>query len=133
MAESSETRGKYGVRPGSRTRDSLMKDQTGIIFLDYRQPLAIWEILFGLFKAKKYQGEQVVAEGWYRRSPVPHVQLKSIKLASGGALRKSWVPTLSRVSALFLITIGVLLVAFPGLVGWFSDHCTVYFVGANCN
>ena len=50
------------------SEDFVMRDETGIIFLDYRQPLAIWEMLFGLLKAGDFAGEPVVVEGWYRRA-----------------------------------------------------------------
>jgi Zn-dependent protease with chaperone function/Zn-finger nucleic acid-binding protein len=88
------------------SEDFVMRDETGIIFLDYRQPLAIWEFLFGLLKAGEYEGRDVVVEGWYRRSPVPYVQLKSIEC--DGKVRKSWVPLVSKLSALIVIAVGIL-------------------------
>jgi heat shock protein HtpX len=59
--------------------DFIMRDETGIIFLDYRQPFALWELLFGLLQAGKYNGRQVTVQGWYRRSPIPHVQIKTLE------------------------------------------------------
>lgn len=53
------------------SEDFVFQDETGILFLDYRQPLAIWNFLFGLLRAGQYQGEEVTVQGWYRRSPVP--------------------------------------------------------------
>ncbi len=61
------------------SEDFVLRDQTGIMFLDYRQPLAIWNWLFGLFRANKYQGQQVRAIGWFRRSPVPYLELFRIE------------------------------------------------------
>lgn len=87
------------------SEDFVMKDETGIIFLDYRQPLAIWELLFGLLKAGEYQGREVIVQGWYRRSPIPYVEVKSIEC--DGKVRKSWVPILYRLSAIALMVIGV--------------------------
>ena len=60
------------------SEDFILQDNTGIIFLDYRQPLAIWDFLFGLLRAGKYIGSDVTITGWYRRSPVPYIEIKSI-------------------------------------------------------
>ena len=86
------------------SEDFVMKDDTGIMFLDYRQPLAIWEWLFGLLKAGRYEDREVVVQGWYRRSPVPYVELKSIELH--GDVSRSWVPILNRLSAIALLVGG---------------------------
>ncbi len=86
------------------SEDFVMKDDTGIIFLDYRQPLAIWEWLFGLLKAGEFQGRDVEVQGWYRRSPVPYVELQSLRC--GGKETKSWVPTLYRLSSFALLAAG---------------------------
>ena len=61
------------------SEDFVMQDKTGIIYLDYQQPLAIWEFIFGLLKAKEYAGRDVEVAGWYRRSPVPYLEIKTIK------------------------------------------------------
>lgn len=87
--------------------DFVMKDATGIMFLDHRQPLAIWEMLFGLFKAGKYDGKDVVVVGWYRRAPVPFVQVKH--MFCDGDRIKSWVPALTRFTAIAFIVAGVAL------------------------
>ena len=53
------------------SEDFVMRDATGILFLDYRQPLRIWEWLFGLFRAGDFTGKSVEVVGWFRRAPVP--------------------------------------------------------------
>jgi heat shock protein HtpX len=45
------------------SEDLVLQDKSGIIFLDYRQPLAVWNFLFGLRKAGKFIGEDVVIKG----------------------------------------------------------------------
>ncbi|MFO0807962.1 MAG: zinc metalloprotease HtpX [Gemmataceae bacterium] len=62
------------------SEDFVMRDDTGLMFLDYRQPLRIWEWLFGLFRAGQYQGKNVRVTGWYRRSPVPYLEVKHIEV-----------------------------------------------------
>src|SRR4029079_6330521 len=40
------------------SEDFVLRDTTGIIFLDFNQPLAIWNKLFGLLKAGTYQSAE---------------------------------------------------------------------------
>jgi Zn-dependent protease with chaperone function len=93
-----------GVPGYIASEDFVMRDGTGIMFLDFRQPLGLWEFFFGLLKAGEYQGQEVTAQGWYRRAPMPYVELKSIEC--DGKVRKSWVPVLYQSSALFLVALG---------------------------
>ncbi len=65
------------------SEDFVMQDRTGILFLDYRQPLAIWNWLFGLFRAGRYQGKEVRVTGWFRRAPVPFLELWSLEVLDG--------------------------------------------------
>ena len=61
------------------SEDFVMQDDTGIIFLDYSQPIPFYDFFFGLLKAGEYTGRTVTVEGWYRRSPVPYIEIKSIE------------------------------------------------------
>jgi heat shock protein HtpX len=63
------------------SEDFVMRDGTGILFLDYRQPLKIWEWLFGLLRAGEFSGRQVEVTGWYRRAPVPYLEIKTLTVA----------------------------------------------------
>ncbi len=65
------------------SEDFVLQDNTGIMFLDYRQPLGIWSFLFGLLRAKRYTGKDVTITGWYRRAPVPYIEIKSLKSSEG--------------------------------------------------
>ena len=70
------------------SEDFVMRDGTGILFLDYRQPLRIWEWLFGLFRAGDFAGKPIEAVGWFRRAPLPYLELKSITV--DGVTRNSY-------------------------------------------
>lgn len=61
------------------SEDFVMQDDTGIIFLDYRQPIPLWDFFFGLLRRAKYDHQEAEVTGWYRRAPVPFIELKSIK------------------------------------------------------
>lgn len=71
--------------------DFVLDDGTGIMFLDYRQPLALWEALFGFLRADKFQGKRVTVSGWYRRAPTPFLEIAEIE-AEDGTRSKSWLP-----------------------------------------
>ena len=60
--------------------DYVLQDETGIIFLDYNQPLFILNKIFALFKSKQNIDRQAVVRGWYRRSPVPYVEMYSYEI-----------------------------------------------------
>jgi Zn-dependent protease with chaperone function len=63
--------------------DFVLQDETGILFLDYQQPLAIWNFLFGLLRAGEYQGADVTVRGWFRRAPVPYLEIYRLEPADG--------------------------------------------------
>lgn len=66
--------------------DYVLQDESGIIFLDYNQPLFILNKIFALFKAKENLDRTATVRGWYRRSPVPYVELYTIE--TGGKTKK---------------------------------------------
>ena len=90
------------------SEDFVMRDATGILFLDYRQPLRIWEWLFGLFRAGDFTGKAVEVVGWFRRAPVPYLELKSITV--DGVTRNSYARH-GLCSGRLLVLAGLLVVA----------------------
>jgi Zn-dependent protease with chaperone function len=62
------------------SKDFVLRDPTGILFMDYRQPLAIWNFLFGLLRAGTYQGKEVRISGWFRRAPVPFLEVYRLEV-----------------------------------------------------
>jgi Zn-dependent protease with chaperone function/Zn ribbon nucleic-acid-binding protein len=64
------------------SEDFVMQDETGIIFLDYSQPIPFWNFFFGLLKGAKYRNQEAEVTGWYRRMPVPYIELKQIKVGN---------------------------------------------------
>jgi hypothetical protein len=65
------------------SEDFVLQDRTGILFIDYRQPFAIWNFLFGLYRAGRYKGKEVRVTGWFRRSPVPYLELNHLEVLDG--------------------------------------------------
>jgi len=96
------------------SEDFVMRDGTGILFLDYRQPLRIWEWFFGLFRAGEFAGKPVEAVGWFRRAPLPYLELKSITV--DGVTRNSYARHARYVGAILLALVGIGLIAL-GFLG----------------
>jgi Zn-dependent protease with chaperone function len=90
------------------SKDFVIQDPTGILFLDYQQPLAIWGFLFGLLRAERYQGKEVRVTGWFRRSPVPHMELYRIEtLDDSQPLRRCYTLHARLILAGVLFAVGV--------------------------
>jgi Zn-dependent protease with chaperone function len=70
------------------SEDFVLQDPTGIMFLDYRQPLGLWNFFFGLLRAGRYQGKEVCVHGWYRRAPVPYLQIDRLEVLDGSLPRR---------------------------------------------
>lgn len=90
------------------SEDFVLRDTTGILFLDYQQPLAIWNFLFGLLKAGELQGEAVRVKGWFRRAPVPYFEIYQMETQNGDA-RTCYTPFASYAWSLLLLCGGIAL------------------------
>lgn len=95
------------------SEDFVMQDETGIIFLDYHQPLGIFEFLFGLLRASKYINQDVEIIGWYRRSPVPYIEIKKLKIA--GEESACFVYHVKLIFSIAVIILGFIM-AMPALL-----------------
>lgn len=89
------------------SEDFVVRDSTGIIFLDYRQPFGFWEWLFGLLRAGSYQGKRVTVTGWFRRSPVPFIEISTIAVEGTSGTRRCYVRTVKVLVGIALTGIGV--------------------------
>jgi Zn-dependent protease with chaperone function len=85
------------------SEDFVLRDRTGIIFLDYRQPFAIWDFFFGLLRAGRYQGKDVRVTGWYRRSPVPYLEVNRIEVLDGSLPARRCYSYHARLAVGFLL------------------------------
>ena len=87
--------------------DFVIKDETGIIFLDYNQPLFLINKIFALFKSKEYFDKEVEVVGWYRRNPVPYVEI--YKYTVDGKEKKIFTYPLGIAGRVILLVLGVFL------------------------
>lgn len=75
--------------------DFVIKDKTGIIFLDYNQPLFILNKIFALFKSNKMFDKEVTVKGWFRRNPVPFIEIYEYTV--DGTTKKVWTYLVSLI------------------------------------
>ena len=68
-------RGESGV---AWSPDLVLRDDTGLIFVLYRQTIPFARVLFGATEAETFVDQEVVIEGWYRRGATPYVEMSKI-------------------------------------------------------
>jgi len=88
--------------------DFIIKDNTGIIFLDYNQPMFILNKIFAIFKSSTYFDKEIEVKGWYRRSPVPYVEIYEYII--DGKTKKIWTYNFAMFSYILLLIISVILI-----------------------
>lgn len=88
--------------------DFVIKDNTGIMFLDYNQPLKTVNKIFAIFKSKEYFDKTIKVKGWYRRSPVPYVEIKEMEI--DGKIKKCYTYTWAKISRIILLIVFALLI-----------------------
>ena len=91
----------------------MIKDDTGIIYIDYNSPLFIINKIVALFKTPGYLDKDVKVRGWYRRGPVPYVEvyyfvIDGKKHATGQYTTGIVLNALIAVAGVVLIVIGIL-------------------------
>jgi Zn-dependent protease with chaperone function/Zn-finger nucleic acid-binding protein len=99
------------------SEDFVIQDRTGILFLDYRQPLALWDFVFGLLRAGKYQGKEVRVSGWFRRAPVPYLEVNHIEVLDDSLPPRSCYSRHARVAVgVLLVAVGIVVALLPLLM-----------------
>lgn len=91
------------------SEDFVIRDETGIIFLDYNQPLELINKLFALLKSKKYINQYAVVKGWYRRSPVPYIEIYTMTI--DGKEKKCYTYGFTIGLLITLLCIGAIILA----------------------
>jgi heat shock protein HtpX len=85
--------------------DFMVKDDTGIIYADYNSPSFLVNKFMGFFKNKDNLDKDVVVTGWYRRSPVPYIEIFNYKV--DGKTHRTGTYTFGIVIRLLLAVAGV--------------------------
>ena len=91
------------------SEDFVIKDKTGIMFLDYNQPMWLINKIFAFFKAKTFIDKDIIVKGWYRRSPVPYIEIYQMEM--DGKVKKVYTYLLKKIG-LFIGYIGFIVLIF---------------------
>ena len=95
--------------------DLVVTDRSGFVPLVYRQPVPFAAALFGLLRVPNWLGTEVVATGWYRRSPSPMVELASVRQIGpdGVTLRRAraWMWAARWTCSAGLVLVGLVVAA----------------------
>ena len=92
------------------SEDFVIKDNTGIVFLDYNQPVYLINKIFAIFKSSSYINKVITIKGWYRRSPVPYVEINTMNI--DGKIKKCYSYGTSKVVIWLFVLAGVGLIIF---------------------
>lgn len=100
------------------SEDLIIKDDTGIMFLEYQQPLTVHNTLFALFKAKDFINKKVIVKGWYRRNTKPYIEVYSIKIDD--KISKIYTYMALLISLFALVVVGFCFVLLEKVYGGFT-------------
>ena len=96
------------------SEDMLFQDDTGLLLVDYRFGIGIADLIFSLRTVNKLIGQRVRIKGWYRRSPIPYIQVDTIWSESGGRYR-NYSKAFRYVWAVLAFILGIVCIYF-----WFQ-------------
>jgi Zn-dependent protease with chaperone function len=65
------------------SEDMYFQDNTGLLYVDYRFGIGIVDLIFSLRTVRRLIGQRVRIKGWYRRGPIPYIQVDTIESESG--------------------------------------------------
>jgi len=65
------------------SEDMYFQDDTGLMYVDYRFGIGIVDLIFSLRSVNRLIGQNVRIKGWYRRGPIPYIQVDTITSESG--------------------------------------------------
>lgn len=94
------------------SEDFVLRDDTGLVYVDHRQPLSLWEFLWGLLRTTAVIQGDAIVEGWFRRSPVPYIEMRRFWV--DGKVRRSWYRVFLWILAVGLIIGGAVMAWFAG-------------------
>lgn len=89
------------------SEDFVIRDNTGIMLLDYNQPLWIINKIFAYFKAKTFIDKDIIIKGWYRRSPVPYIEIYQMQIEKN--VKKVYTYIFKTIGLILLFAICVAL------------------------
>jgi hypothetical protein len=97
-----------GVPGAFWSPDFVLRDDTGMLFILYRQSIPFARLLFALTGADTLIGRKVEICGWFRRGLRPYIEMSSLTTAEG-VTRRAWSRWVQYILAAAAIVIGFAL------------------------
>ena len=98
----------HGIPGAIWCPDLLFSDDTGRVYVLYRQSIPLKWLFFAVADSNQYVGKEVVINGWFRRGIKPYVEIKSLA-AKEFPLHRAYGRDLQYGAALLL---------FVGSIAW---------------
>jgi len=96
------------------SNDMYFQDDTGLIYIDDRFGIGIVDLIHSFSRVRKLMGQRVRIKGWYRRGPIPYIQVDTIESHSGRRF-KNYARHLRYLWAVLEFIIGLVCLYF-----WFG-------------
>jgi len=90
------------------SEDLYFKDNTGLMYIDYRFGLRLMDFWWALRRADQLVGQNVRIQGWYRRGPGPYFQVDTIWTQEGRRFR-NYSKHMTYILAVIFFIIGAFL------------------------
>ena len=91
--------------------DMLFQDNTARMYVDYRFGIGIADLIFSLRTVRRLIGQKVRIRGWYRRGPIPYIQVDTIESESGSRHR-NYSKHLRYLVAVLAFVLGIVCLYF---------------------
>ncbi|MHA1732452.1 MAG: zinc metalloprotease HtpX [Promethearchaeota archaeon] len=95
------------------SEDMVLQDDTGFITLDYDFGIGFINSLFAIFRVNKLIGHEAKVRGWYRRAPIPYVQVD--RMWVDGKRFRNFKKAFAFVLPIIVIVIGLVMLWFLAL------------------
>lgn len=92
------------------SEDMVVQDETGFITIDYSFGIGLIDKLFAIFKVRRLVNRECKVQGWYRRAPIPYVQID--RMWVDGNRYRNFRKAGAYVWAFIVIGIGFVLLFF---------------------
>ncbi|UCC20821.1 MAG: M48 family metalloprotease [Promethearchaeota archaeon] len=96
------------------SEDMYFQDDTGLMYVDYRFGIGIVDLIFSLRSVNRLIGQNVRIKGWYRRGPIPYIQVDTI-WSESGRRHRNYSKAFRYLWAVFAFILGIVCIYF-----WFQ-------------
>jgi len=94
------------------SNDMYFQDDTGLMYIDDRFGIGIVDLIHSFSRVRKLMGQRVRIKGWYRRGPIPYIQVSTIEVIGTERRYKNYARHLRFLWAVLEFSIGLIILYF---------------------